>query len=65
MEQAFLLLKNQNERWDEIIREYNERKFDELLAGFHQRNTPNKSLRLTSAQNSSKYHPSQKLHLGR
>jgi len=65
MEQAFLLLKNQNERWDEIIREYNERKFDELLAGFHQRNTPNKSLRLTSAQNSSKYHPSQKLHLAR
>ena len=65
MEQAFLLLKNQNERWDEIIREYNERKFDELLAGFHQRNTPNKSLRLTSAQNSSKYHPSKNLHLAR
>ena len=65
MEQAFLLLKNQNERWDEIIREYNERKFDELTAGFHQRYSPNRSLRLTSAQNSSKYHPSQKLHLAR
>ena len=65
MEQAFLLLKNQNERWDEIIRDYNERKFDELLAGFHQRHSPNRSLRLTSAQNTSKYHPSKNLHLAR
>ena len=65
MEQAFLLLKNQNERWDEIIREYNERKFDELMAGFHQRYSPNRSLRLTSAQNTSKYHPSKNLHLAR
>ena len=65
IEQAFLLLKNQNERWDEIIREYNERKFDELMAGFHQRYTPNKSLRLTSAKNTSKYHPSMKPHLAR
>ena len=65
MEQAFFLLKNQNERWDEIIREYNERKFDELMAGFHQRYSPNRSLRLTSAQNTSKYHPSQNIHLAR
>ncbi len=65
MEQAFLLLKNQNERWDEIIREYNERKFDELMAGFHQRYSPNRSLRLTSARNTSKYHPSQNMHLAR
>ena len=65
MEQAFLLLKNQNERWDEIIREYNERKFDELMAGFHQRYSPNRSLRLTSARNTSKYHPSQNIHLAR
>jgi hypothetical protein len=65
MEQAFFLLKNRNERWDEIIREYNERKFDELMAGFHQRNSPNRSLRLTSARNTSKYHPSQNMHLAR
>ena len=65
MEQVMQLLKNQNERWDEIIRDYNERKFDELMAGFHQRYTPNRSLRLTSAQNSSKYHPSKNLHLAR
>ncbi len=65
MEQAFLLLKNQNERWDEIIRDYNERKFDELMAGFHQRYSPNRSLRLTSTQNTSKYHPSKNLHLAR
>jgi hypothetical protein len=65
MEQAFFLLKNRNERWDEIIREYNERKFDELMAGFHQRYSPNRSLRLTSARNTSKYHPSQNMHLAR
>ena len=65
MEQAFLLLKNQNERWDETIREYNDQKFDELMAGFHQRYSPNRSLRLTSAQNTSKYHPSQNMHLAR